>query len=162
MVVGVVLDRHGEAYKVDVGSAATASLPILGFEGASKKNRPMLKRGDLVYARVVIANKDMDPELLCYSSRNKSDGFGPLTDGYMLKCSIRLANLLLQKECYIFQRLSGHFPFDVAIGHNGRVHIKTTKISQTIIVAQAILNSEYLSKTQQDKMVAMLTASIEE
>ena len=43
MVVGVVLDRHGEAYKVDVGSAATASLPILGFEGASKKNRPMLK-----------------------------------------------------------------------------------------------------------------------
>jgi hypothetical protein len=31
-----------------------------------------------VYARVVVANKDMDPELLCYSSRNKSDGFGPL------------------------------------------------------------------------------------
>ena len=42
MVVGVVLDRVGENYKVDIGGAHNASLPILGFEGASKKNRPIL------------------------------------------------------------------------------------------------------------------------
>jgi hypothetical protein len=31
-----------------------------------------------VYARVVVANKDMDPELICLSKRNKSDGFGDI------------------------------------------------------------------------------------
>jgi exosome complex component RRP40 len=97
IVVGIVTERLGENYRVDIGSAASATLPILGFEGASKKSRPQLnvsdcarvagwslqlsdyaQRGDLVYARVVVANKDMDPELLCISKRNKSDGFGEI------------------------------------------------------------------------------------
>jgi exosome complex RNA-binding protein Rrp4 len=42
MVIGVVLERVGESYKVDIGAAHNASLPLLAFEGASKKNRPNL------------------------------------------------------------------------------------------------------------------------
>ena len=40
-------------------------LPQLSFEGATKRNRPNLKSGDVVYARVAAASRDMDPILTC-------------------------------------------------------------------------------------------------
>lgn len=91
MVIGVVTERHGESFKVDIGGAHAATLPMLAFEGATKKNRPDLKVGSLVYARVILANKDMEPELACYSARNKAEGYGLLDDGYMFKTSLNLA-----------------------------------------------------------------------
>lgn len=45
----------------------------------------------LVYARVVVAHKDMEPELACMSASNKADGFGELRDGYVFECSLGLA-----------------------------------------------------------------------
>lgn len=39
-VLGVVLNRGGEIYKVDIGASDVASLPWLAFEGATKRNRP--------------------------------------------------------------------------------------------------------------------------
>lgn len=42
-VIGVVRARLGEAYAVDIGSAHSAILPLLAFEGATKRNRPNFK-----------------------------------------------------------------------------------------------------------------------
>ena len=42
-VVGVVIARSGESYRVDIGAAHPATLDALAFEGASKRNRPNLK-----------------------------------------------------------------------------------------------------------------------
>lgn len=42
-VVGVVVGRSGENWRVDIGSAQTATLDGLAFEGATKRNRPNLK-----------------------------------------------------------------------------------------------------------------------
>lgn len=44
-VVGIVTGRTpgGEAYRVDIGSAHQAQLDGLAFEGATKRNRPILK-----------------------------------------------------------------------------------------------------------------------
>ena len=52
-VVGIIEDRSGEAYKVNVFSGSTALLPQLAFEGASKRNKPELRKGDLVYVMVI-------------------------------------------------------------------------------------------------------------
>lgn len=58
MVVGIVRERHGEGFKVDIGSAFLASLSALAFEGATKKNRPNLavtnysKGGGLIFTRL--------------------------------------------------------------------------------------------------------------
>jgi exosome complex RNA-binding protein Rrp4 len=41
--VGVVTARLGESYRVDIGSAHSANLDALAFEGATKRNRPNLK-----------------------------------------------------------------------------------------------------------------------
>lgn len=48
--------------------------------------------GTLVYARVTLANKDMEPELDCVNpTTGKADGFGELKDGFVIKSSLGLA-----------------------------------------------------------------------
>jgi exosome complex component RRP40 len=91
LVIGVVTARLGEAYRVDLGSWAMATLPFTGFEGTTKKNRPNLQVGDAIFARVSIANKDLEPELVCLDGENRSEGFGELTDGMLYHCSVSYA-----------------------------------------------------------------------
>jgi exosome complex component RRP40 len=67
-VVGVVEERGGEFYRVNILGATFALLNRLAFEGATKRNKPELKRGDVIYARVSFAHKDLDTELTCISS----------------------------------------------------------------------------------------------
>jgi hypothetical protein len=43
MVIGVVVDKHTEGYKLDIRSHFPAVLPALAFEGATKRNRPHLE-----------------------------------------------------------------------------------------------------------------------
>lgn len=42
-VIGIITNKGGESYQVDIGSCMAASLPFLAFEGATKKNKPQLK-----------------------------------------------------------------------------------------------------------------------
>lgn len=42
-VVGVVIGRSGENWRVDIGAAHAATLDGLAFEGATKRNKPNLK-----------------------------------------------------------------------------------------------------------------------
>ena len=42
-MIGVIAQKIGEGYRVDIGSAHFASLDGLAFEGASKRNKPNLK-----------------------------------------------------------------------------------------------------------------------
>ena len=42
-MVGVIVARSGEGWRVDIGSANFASLDGLAFEGATKRSRPNLK-----------------------------------------------------------------------------------------------------------------------
>ena len=42
-MIGIVTNRVGESFKVDIGGSVQASLPGLAFEGATKRNRPNLQ-----------------------------------------------------------------------------------------------------------------------
>ena len=46
--------------------------------------------GDLVYARLCVANKDMEPELDCTDGSGRSSGLGPLSGGFVFTCSLGL------------------------------------------------------------------------
>lgn len=139
MVIGIVIDKHAESFKVDIGSAQAATLPVTAFEGATKKNRPNLQVGSLVYCRVVLANKDMEPELSCMSVRNKAEGYGELVDGYMVRTSLTLAYRLLDENCAVLQQLGRVMPYEIAVGMNGRVWVKASSYSAALVVLQAIL-----------------------
>jgi len=47
--------------------------------------------GDLIYARLLVANKDVEPELVCIDSNGKSSGYGVLRGGFMIHTSASLA-----------------------------------------------------------------------
>eukprot|EP00750_Incisomonas_marina_P006121 INCI14330.1.p2 GENE.INCI14330.1~~INCI14330.1.p2 ORF type:complete len:248 (-),score=47.56 INCI14330.1:2405-3061(-) len=78
VVIGVVASRHAENYKVDVGTSSLVQLDALAFDGASKRNKPNLQVGDVVYARVILANCDVEPEISCAVSERsgKKNGLG--------------------------------------------------------------------------------------
>ena len=39
-VLGIVTQKSGDVFKVDIGGSEQATLSYLAFEGATKKNRP--------------------------------------------------------------------------------------------------------------------------
>lgn len=90
-VVGTVMSRFSEGYKIDIGAASYASLDSLAFAGASKRNRPHLEIGMLIYCRVSVANRDMDPEVECMAQDETAQGYGELKEGYVVKVSLELA-----------------------------------------------------------------------
>ncbi|EJU03124.1 hypothetical protein DACRYDRAFT_21427 [Dacryopinax primogenitus] len=138
-VIGVIVHRSAEAYRVDLGSAHLATLDALAFEGATKRNRPALKVGNLVYARVSLANRDMDPELECFdATTRKADGFGELKDGFMVECSLGTCRKLLDSTHFLLPALAQKFPFEVAVGVNGRVWVRAGSTKATIGVSRAI------------------------
>lgn len=52
---------------------------------------------------------------------------------------------LLDPTTPILALLGQHFPFELAVGMNGRVWINSTSTKNTIMLANAIQTSEYLS-----------------
>ncbi|KAJ3237812.1 exosome non-catalytic core subunit rrp40 [Chytriomyces hyalinus] len=142
-VLGVISAKLGENYRVDIGGPHPAMLGVLAFEGATKRNRPNLEIGSLVFARVSLANKDMEPELDCINPTNgKADGFGEVKGGFMFKCSLGLSRSLLDPSNPFLQHLGNICPFETAVGMNGRVWLRSDKAKQTILIMQALLESE--------------------
>ncbi|XP_003708120.1 exosome complex component Rrp40 [Megachile rotundata] len=143
-VVGIVTQKGGDIFKVDIGASDQASLSYLAFEGATKKNRPDIQVGDLVYAKLLVASKDMESELVCVDSHGKEKNLGVLSnDGMLFTCSLSLIRKILNQKSPLFKTLANSQAFEVAAGMNGRVWVKARTIHETIAVANAILAAEY-------------------
>ena len=76
-----LLSHAADAFGVDIGAPFRAALPLLAFEGATKRNRPALAPGDLVYCRVEGACRDLDPALTCMDAAGKVGGAGESCGG---------------------------------------------------------------------------------
>jgi exosome complex component RRP40 len=160
MVIGIITEKHAEEWKVDIGCHQFATLSAMAFEGATKRNRPNLNVGNLVYARVMVANKDAEPELTCTSTQGKADGFGPLFGGYMFKCDTKLVRECLAPNSRTLLALGKHIPYEIAVGMNGRIWVNSSNVESIILVANAIQNSEYLNKDQVEQMIAKIVQNI--
>lgn len=166
-VVGVVTERNAAEYKVALCGGSAAVLPLLAFQGASKRNRPALTEGSLVYARVVIAHPELEPELSCQApagvvSKDWVTGesvYGPLSGGHVLRTSHGLARQLLHPSCAVLEALGAVMPFEIAVGANGVVWVKAATTRETLIAAAAIQSSEHLSDAQRHALVRRLVAA---
>jgi len=167
MVIGIVMDKRGEDFRVDIRAPSPGILPSLAFEGATKRGRPKLEVGTLVYCRVALANRDMEPELSCISSTYKKGWmtgqavFGELTGGHMIETSIGYARSLLLPDNHVVSALGKYLAYEVAVGTNGRVWVKSGSVAKTILVANAIRNAEHLSPEKTDHMVAQLVSYLQ-
>ena len=143
-----ITNRGVDAYQVTLFNAfATANLPALSFEGATKRNKPNLRVGTLIYAQIVSAHKYAEIELTCVdAATGKSNGFGELktereetttnavkktsestiapASANIFPVSCGFARSLLNDKHPLLARLATHFPFEVAIGVNGYVWVR--------------------------------------
>lgn len=144
-VVGIVAGRAGDIFRIDIGTHDPANLSYLGFEGATKKNRPDVNIGDVVFAKLLVANKDLEPELACVDSLGKKGKLGILSEGLVFSCSMNLVRKISKVNCPLILGMQNEIPFEIAIGMNGRLWIKAKTIRETIALGTAILAAEKAS-----------------
>ena len=130
LVIAQVRSSGAEMFQLYINShSQQAFLPQLAFEGATKKTRPQLKANDLVYARVIFAQRNMEVELSCVNpstGKAEPDGLGPLSGGMVFDVSIGLAERLLKKQGVTFLEDLGakiQGGFEIVVGKNGMVWV---------------------------------------
>lgn len=144
-----------------------ALLPHVAFEGATRKTRPQLQPGSLVYARIAKADKDSETELLCYNpSTGKSEGMGELKGGMLFDISLGMARRLLMKGSegglVCLNELAEKLAFEIAVGRNGKVWVKSGGVRETLIVGNVLMESDKgnLHEEEQRKLVKRLLKSM--
>ncbi|KAE8147540.1 hypothetical protein BDV25DRAFT_169059 [Aspergillus avenaceus] len=164
--------------------APHALLGQLSFEGATKKTRPMLKQGDLVYARVLSMGlgAGAEVELTCVNpatGRAEPGGLGPLTGGMVFDVSIGMAARLMrasssspeQQEAVaglvvleeLGKKLEKTGGFEIAIGRNGKVWVDCanggeTAVKSTVAIGRCLstIDEHDLNPTDQRKLVTRI------
>ncbi|KAL0481564.1 exosome complex protein RPR40 [Acrasis kona] len=167
MVVGTIKETVGESFRVDIGTAHSALLDVTGFDGASRRNRPDLFPGDLIYARVTVANKDLEPEITCLSSQGTArrdwitgqSVFGPLKHGFVINCSLGMSRRLLDPNCELFKQIGDKCSFEAAVGMNGRVWITSEDSRDIVLISNALEYSQHLDDQGIEKMLNTLFKS---
>ncbi|XP_010447426.1 PREDICTED: putative exosome complex component rrp40 [Camelina sativa] len=160
-VLGIVVESKADNFWVDIKGPQLALLPVLAFEGGTRRNIPKFEVGTLLYRRVVKTNTGMNPEVSCTDASGKAASFGPLRDGFMFETSTGLSRMLLSSPtCPVIEALGKKLSFEIAVGLNGRVWVNAAAPRTVIIVSNAMMNSESLSGTQQRIMVEKLLAKI--
>lgn len=137
--------KAGDIFRVDIGASEQASLSYLGFEGSSKRNRPDVQVGDVIFAKLLVASKDMEPELVCVDFLGKKGKLGVWSpNGMLFCCSLNLVRKILNSKCPLLHLLSEELKYELAVGMNGKVWIKAkSSIEENIAVASAILAAAY-------------------
>jgi exosome complex component RRP40 len=176
-VIGVVEDRvasdgaGGDIYRVNIGGSHPALLSNLDFEGSTKRNKPNLQTGVLLYARVQITPPSMDPTLSCQLGPHDggiprkdwmtNEGtYGELKGGTCKKIPLGLARELLDPRNVVLQELSKSVSFEVCIGVNGWLWVHSPRPEYTILIQNAILNSQVLTEAQVRGMVKSLVETV--
>ena len=161
LVLATVHHSSTEIYHCSISDyAAFAMLPQLAFEGATKKTRPMLQTGSLVYARISQAGKHTDVELECvHSSSGKAEGLGELKDGMVFDISLGMARRLLmgkakdEGSAVVLEELGDKGArFEVAIGRNGKIWVKSDSVKTTILVGRAIQETDQRALDVQEQL----------
>ncbi|KAL3771449.1 hypothetical protein ACHAW5_000104 [Stephanodiscus triporus] len=202
-VIGIVEDQRASAdyYRVNVFGSHPALLHVLGFEGATKRNRPTLEPGSLVYCRVVrgFGGGRMDGEVSCkvgggggdcgksmYNCNRSDDNhrddyddddddggaarkdwmtnegtYGPLVGGTSFRVPLGLAReLLLPKNAVLDALDKSGVPFEIAVGTNGVVWVNAPEPRITIMIVNAIKNSEVMAEDLVRGMVKIMVKNV--
>jgi exosome complex component RRP40 len=153
LVIGTIQRSAADFFFVTLSDyTAPAQLPQLSFEGATKKTRPQLAAGALVYARVALANRHMDPEIECVSaSTGKSEGLGPLTGGMLYNVSLGMARRIVVLE----ELGNAGLQFETATGRNGKFWVDSESVKTVIAVGRAVQETDEknLDVEEQKKLV---------
>ncbi|KAI1827676.1 hypothetical protein F4861DRAFT_492129 [Xylaria intraflava] len=167
LVICVIQRSLPDYYSVSITDySPNAILPQLSFEMATKRSKPHLLNGSMVYARVCLANRHMDPELECVSpTTGKADGLGPLDGGMVFDISLGMARRLLMKNSVEAGKVavleevgSAGLAFETAVGRNGKLWVNSESVKTVLIVGRAVKETDerQLDVEQQKKLARKL------
>lgn len=159
VIVGVVAAKTSEMYKVDIGAAELATLPYLAFTNATKKNRPEIKVGNVVAAKVKIATPYMESEISCVEYAN-SVILGQLEDGFLFTVSLNYALQLRKSNTKLLYQLGQFVPYEIVVGANGKIWINSGSVRSTIAIGSAILKAEHLKEENIPHLVKNFNKSL--
>lgn len=148
LVIAIVHHSSTETYHCSItANTPFALLGQLSFEGATKKTRPQLSPGALVYARVSKADKWNDVELECVSATSgKSDGLGPLKGGMLSDVSLDFARRLMMSGnkggVNVLESIGEKIHFEVALGRNGKVWIGGSGVRETLAIIRVLKETD--------------------
>ena len=180
-VIGIIESKHAEEYRLNIGGPAIASLPLLAFDGATRRNRPHLDVGALVYARITLAHRDMDPECSCAAPPGVSakdwvtreSVFGELQGGSLFQCPQPLCRRLMASgdddggqnaasmPPPVLDALGARAPFEFAVGANNRVWLASNSAAMSVLSQSAILRSHGVRDEDHEALVEELSRSFE-
>ncbi|XP_074598319.1 exosome complex component Rrp40 [Brevipalpus obovatus] len=161
-VIGIVVGKGSLTVNVDIGTNETASLSLLAFESATKRNRPNVQLGDIIFARILSASKDVRTELTCVTSRLKKDGLGVLPpNGFMINVPLRVCRRLLSTDNKIIETLGSKFKFEITIGLNGRLWVRSSSVSKTIYIINVLMSIEDKNIEQIEKLSQEISQKFE-
>mmetsp|Transcript_9236 Transcript_9236/g.21366 ORF Transcript_9236/g.21366 Transcript_9236/m.21366 type:complete len:296 (+) Transcript_9236:29-916(+) len=166
-VIGVVTHAFGESFRLDLAGTGSATLPVLAFDGATKRNRPVYHPGALVFARVAKVHQDMDPELTCMvASGPRKDWmtgqslYGELKGGLLFQVSLGLADELLAADCPVLLAVARSIAFELAVGANGFVWVNAAKTEEIVAIKSAIELSATTHPSEISNMVSTVVKTI--
>ncbi|KFD68871.1 hypothetical protein M514_10034 [Trichuris suis] len=149
-VVGQVTHKISDGWRVEVGCAALVNLPYMSFENATKRFRPNVQIGDLVYGKIV---ETVEAEMSCIGHN-----YGVLpSGGNILRLAPGDARRLLLHYNVVAETIGKKFASEITCGVNGWVYIKAAEHKQMIIIANAIQRSLLASN---DEMATVINSVI--
>ena len=117
--------------------------------------------GDVIYAKLVTASKDMEGELVCVDAYGKKAGLGILSGGgFLFHIPLHLVRKLLHPSCALLKKLGETIPFEIAVGMNGRIWARAKTPKETICLANAIWASEHMTNPEMIAMVEKLSDAL--
>jgi len=139
-VIGIVTGRNQDHYHLNIFASRPAILSTVGFEGATKRNKPNLKVGEVVYCRVVDWGvcEGMEGDVIVTCIEGNSSGgttgkkdwmtseciYGELKDGVTFVVPLFYALELLRPKNVCLNELGMMIPFEIAVGMNGLIWVK--------------------------------------
>ncbi|XP_071532191.1 exosome complex component RRP40-like isoform X1 [Panulirus ornatus] len=144
-VIGIILKKNSDNYIIDIGGSEKAKISLMVFENSSKKTRKEMKPGDIIFGQVLVANKDIEPELVCIDVFDNSVGIGALPeDGIMFSIPLHVARMIVNPDNSFLLTISKRIKFKIVVGFNGRVWLKAPRQSDMLAVMNCLLMLEVM------------------
>jgi exosome complex component RRP40 len=114
-VVGIIKSRVGDNYIVDINAPVDGILGNLEFDGATKRNRPNLNSGDIVFTRVADYSKFIGAKLSCLNIGYSAKSALSELKGGMIIYGLRGKEKLVEEKIEV---IKNYCKFEVAFGKN--------------------------------------------
>lgn len=80
----------------------------------------------------------MEAELSCTAANGKSEGFGELKGGLIVRCSSIVCQYLQLAKCPLLEEIGKLISFEIAIGANARIWLRAEHHRQSVLLAHVL------------------------